>query len=229
MLHALASLPDSAELTAFRAGATPANSDAHGAGTAMKQVLAILDQLDHGVVLQFLDRTTYFNRMASVELEEPGGPLRLEGGALSTSDLGNTDQLQRALCEASTRGRRRVIELHGKARSLTLSVVPADGRASLGEGPVPVLVMLPRLGLCSRLAEQWFASAHGLTRAESNVLSQLWSGCDATGIAALHGVAVSTVRTQIASIKTKTSTRSMRDLLLLAARLPPLVPVAGRV
>lgn len=226
MVHTALAATFPAEIIPFRpAGYRPIKDDLPH--PAERYLLAVLDQLDHGVICQDVDGRTQANRLATQELAEPGGPLMLRDGALSAVDARDASLLTRALREASTRQRRRLLEVRGPARSLTLSVVPALGAATEGE-PVPALVMLPRSGLCSTLATQWFASTNGLSAAESHVLSELLSGRDPAGIAISNGVAISTVRTQICSIKAKTSTRTLRHLLILAARLPPLVPVAGR-
>jgi hypothetical protein len=42
-------------------------------------------------------------------------------------------------------------------------------------------------------------------------------------VASAHGVALSTVRSQIGSIRLKTGAASIRDLLAQVARLPPLM------
>lgn len=226
MAHAALSATLPAEIIPFRpAGYQPIEDDLPH--PAERYLLAVLDQLDHGVICQDVDGRTRANRLAAEELAEPGGPLLLRDGVLSAVDARDAGLLHRALCDASTCQRRRLLEVRGPARSLTLSIVPAQGTATEGQ-PVPALVMLPRSGLCSTLASQWFSSTNGLSVAESQVLSALLSGRDPASIARDNGVAISTVRTQICSIKAKTSTRTLRDLLILAARLPPLAPVVGR-
>jgi DNA-binding CsgD family transcriptional regulator len=63
----------------------------------------------------------------------------------------------------------------------------------------------------------------GLTPAETRVLELLCAGVRPTEIAGRAGVAVSTVRTQIGSIRAKTGAASIRELVRQVAVLPPLV------
>ena len=87
------------------------------------------------------------------------------------------------------------------------------------------LLLLGKTSVCESLSADSFASCHGLTPAEKTVLTALANGQCPTAIARQHGVAISTVRTQIASIRVKTGATSIRDLVESIARLPPLVGV----
>jgi DNA-binding CsgD family transcriptional regulator len=228
MTHATASSPASAEIIAFRSRIHDATSKDCARHQPPTCLISVLDQLDHGIVLNDVDGLAHLNRLADLELAEPGGPLHVRDGSLSAAEPDEAALLRRSLSDASLRGKRRVLTLHGRARTLNVSIAPVQSAGGSDE-PVPALVMLPRGSLCSRLAAQWFASAHGLSTAETSVFAELLAGRDPAQIAASHGVAISTVRTQLSSIKAKTSTRSLRHLLMVAAQLPPLVPVAGRI
>jgi len=70
---------------------------------------------------------------------------------------------------------------------------------------------------------QGFARLHGLTGGEGRVLAALCGGARPAEVAREHGVALSTVRSQIGSIRLKTGAASIRDLLAQVARLPPLM------
>lgn len=83
-----------------------------------------------------------------------------------------------------------------------------------------MLGLLGRQQLCNALVLQWFAQCHELTAAESNVLRHLCEGFEPSEIAARHGVALSTVRSQIGSIRIKTGQDSIRALLHMLGRLP---------
>ena len=88
-----------------------------------------------------------------------------------------------------------------------------------------MLAILGKERVCGPLATHWFGRQHRLTPAESNVLRELLSGLPPRTIAERNGVALSTVRTHIASILDKTASRNVRQLLLSAATLPSVVPV----
>ena len=55
------------------------------------------------------------------------------------------------------------------------------------------------------------------------MLTGLCDGLSPAELAELHGVAISTVRSQIANIRAKTRTGNIRDLIQQVAVLPPLV------
>jgi DNA-binding CsgD family transcriptional regulator len=85
------------------------------------------------------------------------------------------------------------------------------------------MLVLGRHQVCSELTVFWYARSFGLTQAESLVLQGLCKGLGPNDIAAAHSVAISTVRTQLAAIRAKTQTASLRDLVNQVACLPPLV------
>jgi DNA-binding CsgD family transcriptional regulator len=69
----------------------------------------------------------------------------------------------------------------------------------------------------------WFARSRGLTPAESEVLKLLCLGHEPAAIAARQQVAISTIRTQIGSIRAKTGVASIRELVQRVAVLPPVL------
>jgi DNA-binding CsgD family transcriptional regulator len=86
-----------------------------------------------------------------------------------------------------------------------------------------VLLILERRTLCGELAAQWFALRYQLTPAETEVLKALSNGVKPTDVAARQGVAISTVRSQIQSIRAKSGADSIGELMRQLALLPPLV------
>ena len=85
------------------------------------------------------------------------------------------------------------------------------------------LVILGKRSVGAELAVQGFARLHGLTGSEARVLARLVAGARPAAIAQEHGVALSTVRTQVGSIRLKTGAASIRALVEQVARLPPLM------
>ena len=103
-------------------------------------------------------------------------------------------------------------------------------RCDAGHSPGEVLVLFNRAQMCETLSVELFARAHGLTHAESAVLTGLCRGAAPARIARDVGVAVSTVRTQVASLRQKTGAASIADLVRQVAVLPPIVPtLVGRM
>ncbi len=89
-----------------------------------------------------------------------------------------------------------------------------------------LLALAPASGFTPDLAA--YGAAHGLTAAEQRVLSLLARGRNAAQAAADAGVAVSTARSHIASLRRKTGHTSVAALLLDLNRLPPVLGFARR-
>lgn len=185
-------------------------------------VKSILDQIDYGMVLVDHGGLIHLNRAARAELADPQYPLRIEGGRLRAVNGTQDRQLGEALNDALRGARRRLMTLDGTGRSLPVAVVPLSSDPH-EHGDGLVLVVLGKRQLCSQLTEQWFCRAHGLTPAESAVLGGLLAGYRPSLIAQQSGVAISTVRTHLASIRSKTATGGIRELMMAAAALPPMI------
>ena len=110
----------------------------------------------------------------------------------------------------------------GPAR-VSMSVVPIGDLHHPGDGAT--LLMLGKRQPCALLSVQGFARSHGLTGAETRVLTFLCDGVPPTAVAAQLGVGLSTVRTQIGSVRQKTGAQSIRALVQQVAVLPPLMGV----
>lgn len=197
----------------------PKSDDAGSAG-AMQWLALVLDEIDYGIVLVTQGQTVlYSNHAARRELRRDS-PLRLDTDRLCAQLGSDAATLREALSAATQRGMRRLVVLGGSRKSTVVAVVPL----SFCHDDEPVaLVMLGKGSVCESLSAQGFASAHGLTPMEQNVLAGLCAGHAPRRIADDHGVSLSTVRAQIASIRGKTGAASIRALLERVAQLPPLV------
>jgi DNA-binding CsgD family transcriptional regulator len=185
---------------------------------------SILEQFDHGVLLLGPDgRVLHANRVAQRECALHGA-LRLDQGRLVALRQGDADRLSRALAGAA-RGLRTLLHFDGDERCLPLVVLPLTSTPAV-EGARPIgitLVLLAKRSGTEPLNIELFAGAFGLTMAERGVLKGLSRGLDPSELAEAHGVAVSTVRTQIVRIRQKTRTGSIRALLNVVNNLPPVV------
>jgi DNA-binding CsgD family transcriptional regulator len=99
-----------------------------------------------------------------------------------------------------------------------VSVVPLEAADS---GKRAVLLVLGKRSVCESLSIQGFARSHGLTSAETRVLLELCNGAPPAKVASKFGVAISTVRSQIGSMRQKTGSSSIRALVRQIAVLPP--------
>jgi ATP/maltotriose-dependent transcriptional regulator MalT len=128
-----------------------------------------------------------------------------------------------AACLSAQRGRRTLLQLNvdGDRRARQVAVLPVDQG---GEHPA-ALVMFERPALCQPLSLYGFGRGVGLTDAEARVLSDLWGGSSPQQIASSRQVALSTVRTHIVQIRSKTGAQTMAGVMRQIAMLPPMLEV----
>jgi len=179
----------------------------------------VLEEMDYGVlVLNAAGRVMHCNLAARRSLDN-GHPLELQGQQLYATDPKDATQLSEALRGAERDGRRCLLRLgEGTART-NVVVVPLNRDVA----QAAVLLVLERRQLCGELAAQWFAMRYGLTPTETEVLKALSDGSRPSDVASRQGVAISTVRTQIQSIRAKSGADSIGELMRQLAVLPPLM------
>lgn len=201
--------------------AGPERRSRHAASTDWP--LQLLDEIDYGiVVVESHLRVVYANHAARAQLKVMP-QLRQERGMLLPHNPADTDRLAAAVRAAAGQRLRRLLVLGSGAQRCSVSVVPVPaGAGAAPRGPAQVLVMLPRREICEPLSIHGYARDHGLSHAESQVLMGLCKGQQPSDIARLQGVAISTVRTQIASLRHKTGAATVADLVQQIARLPPI-------
>lgn len=184
-------------------------------------LLRALDEVDYGVLIIDAQGTIlHANHLARHELAS-GRMLMSYGNSLLGSNAEFTSQLQNAM-EAAFRGQRRLVLLNKGERELSLAFTPLSHPL---EADTPtVLVMLSRQSACDNLAVRMFARTIGLSPSEEAVLMGLCRGLEIPEIAAEHGVAPSTIRSQIKTLREKAGSPSIRRLLQRINSLPPVVP-----
>ena len=187
--------------------------------TVWHWLAAALDELDYGILLLSNGLGTFYvNYAAKVELDGTH-PLQLVGSMLHARLPQDAAPLRHAVDQASARGLRRLLTLGERQHQTSVSIVPlGDGGPAAGA----VLIVLGKSAVCESLSMEGFARAHGLTCAETRVLIELARGTRPSDIACQLGVAISTIRTQIGSVRTKTGAPSIRALLRQLSVLPPL-------
>lgn len=193
----------------------------------------MLDEIDYGMLLVTADaHVAYLNHAARLELDGQH-PLQLCNQRLGAHSPPDVAPLFDALAGAQ-RGLRKLLTLGCGAQQVSISVVPLQAvpvasvasvaSASFGDAEDALtLLVLGKRQVCERLSVQGYARSHHLTPAETRVLEGLCDGVQPSQIAANANVAVSTVRTQIGSIRIKTGASSIRELVRQVAVLPPLV------
>jgi DNA-binding CsgD family transcriptional regulator len=182
---------------------------------------ATLDEIDYGVLLLNGHQVLHANYVAREELDG-AHPLQIVGHELRSRSPHDAASLAGVLSDAAEKGLRRMLALGQGAQRMCLAVIPLGGqRSAAWKGPT--LMLFGRRRVCMNLSAHSFARAHGLTPAESAVLDALCAGEPPAAIACRQEVAISTVRTQISSIRSKTGATSIRHLLQQVATLPPLI------
>jgi DNA-binding CsgD family transcriptional regulator len=179
----------------------------------------VLEELDYGVLLLNQRGEVLHSNRAARQAMNQGHPLLLQGHLLRTRSPKDGKPLFDALAQAEGEGRRCLLRLGEGAEQANVVVVPLNRDVE----QAAVLLVLERRQLCGALATQWFALRYGLTPAETEVLKALSDGHEPASVAQQQGVAISTVRTQIQSIRAKSGAPSIRELLRQLAVLPPLM------
>lgn len=182
---------------------------------------AALDEVDYGIVL-LLDgtRVVHVNTAAQAELDDTH-PLLWIDNELQPRLARDERAFRQAVDQAGLSGLRCLLRLGEGASRASISIVPLES----ADGPRAVLVILGKRQVCEALSVQAFARGSGLTHAEEHVLVALCDGLQPTEIACRQGVAISTVRTHVGSIRLKTGARTIRELMRQLAVLPPVKDV----
>jgi DNA-binding CsgD family transcriptional regulator len=177
---------------------------------------ALVDEIECGLLVCAGDgRVQLANESARRELDD-GIALRSDNGNLVACG-GGSEPLMQAIRQAAQADRRSLVRVGREGDGLMVGVQPLGDPQT---GARLALVLLGRRVLCSDLSLELLASQAGLTLMERRVLAALLRDSSPGEIAASHEVALSTVRTQIASIREKVGVRSIDHLLLRAAALP---------
>ena len=182
---------------------------------------SLLDELDTGIVVCSAEgHALLVNEAARRELAD-GGVLQLgPDGSLDVCGGAGLPDLRRAVQGAAWDRRHQLLPLRVGERTLMVGVQPLRGTSA--HQPCAVL-LLGRRHLCADLAVHRLGGLYDLTDAEKAVLASLLAGTRVGALARLRGVAVSTVRTQVAALRAKVGVKRLDDLTRLAAELPPMV------
>lgn len=202
-----------------------------------------LNQMDYGLVV--IDSDTALVQFANALghaalLECPDGSgalgrgsgLRLLHGRVMAQRPADNETLRRTL-ERARAGLRGFLCLGEGTPSAAIAVLPLIGQRSacdmqmhggLGSAvpPAYALLVFSKQQLCDDSTMALFARERGLTSAEGQVLAQVCKGLRPAQIAHNHGVRISTVRTQLRSIRMKTCCQTIRDLVQKVSVLPPM-------
>jgi DNA-binding CsgD family transcriptional regulator len=191
-----------------------------------------LDEVDYGIVLLTVDACLlYANHVARHELASRRG-LRQVGYVVAPSREPQIQSFVDAL-EGAVKGKRSMLALGAGDNPLMVAFTPVDGPILDDAGAKPqslgeqrVMLTFGKSAVCEPLSFRMFAKLYSLSATESEVLLAALDGQTAREIAQQQGVATSTVRTHLNSIRAKTGTRSLRALIARVGTLPPIVSAA---
>ena len=177
-----------------------------------------LDALAHPLLLLRTDSTLLHANPAGQHALAPGGAWqRGSHGHVQPRDASLKAVFTAAL-QAAAAGRTQAV--NGPACSTSMATIQPLTTAS---GAVAALLLALPLPAHGAADVQAFAHRHSLTDAESRVLEQLLQGRSAARAAQAIGVSVSTVRSQVLSLRRKTGHASVPALLAALRGLPALI------
>jgi len=194
---------------------------------ALGLMQCVLEQMDYGLALVHMaTRHIHFaNRLAQDALHGAGSQrsgLCVVAGRLGTVLPSDMAQLERALQRAHS-GVRALVSLGGEDSTTSVAVVPLSAPLATPYA----LLAFAKQQLCDSSTMALFSRERGLTSAESSVLASVCSGMRPTEIAQHHGVQISTVRSQLRSIRLKTRCDTIRQLVETVSILPPMARHMG--
>ncbi len=190
-------------------------------GLEQTLLLRVMDEIDYGVlVIDGQGRLRHANHLARHEMAS-GRLIVCHGNVLMGTSTDYTAQIQSAM-EQALRGQRKLLLLNKDDKELSMAFIPLSH--PLEADSPSVLVLLSRQSTCENLAVRMYARAQHLSPSEESVMMGLCRGLSIPDIAQDHGVAQSTVRSQIKALREKTGCSSIRKLLQRVNSLPPVVP-----
>jgi DNA-binding CsgD family transcriptional regulator len=207
--------------TVWNSGADAADGSGLRPGLGMPYLMRVFDEIDYGMlIIDAQGHILHANHLARHELAN-GRVIMSYGNSLLGSSAELTSQIQVAM-ESSFRGQRKLLMLTAGDKELSLAFTPLSHPL---EADAPsVLVLLSRQNTCDNLAVRMFARTLNLSPSEESVLLGLCRGLQINEIAEQHGVAESTIRSQIKTLREKAGAPSIRRLLHRINSLPPVVP-----
>lgn len=179
--------------------------------------IALADQIECALLACDCDRRLLYVNRAGRRALDKGNAVTLAGdrvGCVETSQ----DEWSAAIRSAAIDHRCRLFWVGNPGDRTMIIAMPIliEGSAN----PTAVL-MLGRRSVCSKLGLELLSARHALTFAERRVFGALIGNASPREIAAMHGVTVAIVRTQLQSVRDKLGVRSIDALLLRAAQVPP--------
>ncbi|WP_326534030.1 helix-turn-helix transcriptional regulator [Pseudorhodoferax sp.] len=208
--------------TAWGGGDTVAVAPRRFQPDATAMLRCIIEHVDYGLALISIAsrRLRLANSPALLAMSGDSGHssgLAIVAGEICALTPQGERALERSLTLART-GVRDLLNVNKTGTRTTVAVVPLAGPEDDGHA----LLIFAKPRLCDATTLALFARSCDLTAAESNVLAAVCEGKRPHEVASQHGVQVSTVRSQLLSIRQKTRSGSIRELVQTVSLLPPM-------
>ncbi|WP_326532744.1 helix-turn-helix transcriptional regulator [Pseudorhodoferax sp.] len=184
----------------------------------------MLDAIDVAVLLLTSQGRLVFANLAGQRALQANDCLSTRRGQLLASVAGQAQALERALAQARA-GKRSMLQLGEGAGRRMMGLVPLPSQPAHAGDPY-IMLISGRVSPTEPMSLLLFARVAGLTDGERDVLENLCKGLLAQEIASKRAVKITTVRTQIGSLRSKVGARTICELVAHATTLPPL---AGRL
>ena len=183
-----------------------------------------LDALAHPLLLLRADSTLLHANPAGQHALAPGGAWqRGSHGHVHPRDASLKPTFMAALQAAAAGKTQALNAVASTAATATISTIATIQPLITSSGAVAALLLALPLPAHGAADVQAFAHRHSLTDAETRVLEQLLQGRSAARAAQAVGVSVSTVRSQVLSLRRKTGHASVSALLAALRGLPALI------
>lgn len=202
-------------------GAQTAQQRIEATDVGLDQMLRVIDEIDYGIlVINAQGEILQANHLARNALHT-GHLLSSVNNFLTGRSPELCAQIAHGL-EHACRGQRKLVFLDSSQGDMPVVFIPLFHPL---ETDLPtVLVLLARQSACDNLAVRMYARAQRLSPSEESVMIGLCRGLEVSDIAKENGVAQSTVRSQVKSLREKTGCPSIRRLIQRIHSLPPVVP-----
>ena len=206
-------------------GASVDTTDRHASSLhdfARHPLTALFDAMSLGVLLVSPCAKVLHSNAASRDAMASSDLLSVQNGQLVAASPTDQRALLAALSSAS-KGIRSLLSLSAESNGLLLAVEASALQPAFGNDPVAqsaIALFFQRPSICDASVFLLFARKFGLTPTEQQVLTFLCRSWLTPDIATELNVAVSTVRSHVRSMCTKTASKGSRDLINRIAMLP---------
>lgn len=194
------------------------------AGLDVKSGAAAMDAYAFGAVVCDMDcRIVYANAAAHTEVLSGTGIMFLAGNRVSTVARREAEPMARLVRETSLGGAGGLMWLTDReGMPGLLALISPLPRQDAAGSPCQVLISLRRIPGNASFTKAMLIEAFRLSPAQAEIAIALYEGASVEEIAIRRNVKMTTMRTHLAEILSRTGTENLRDLVRLLATIPPL-------